>query len=54
VVTAALNLVFLGKAVSLTEAFALIIILAGALAMIGVSNILGSINKIKNPLSLVE
>jgi len=43
VVTAALNLVFLGQAVSLTEAFALLVILAGALAMIGFSDIVRSI-----------
>jgi drug/metabolite transporter (DMT)-like permease len=55
VVTAALNLVFLGKAVSLTEAFALVVILSGALAMIGLSNLVPSMRKMKNILpSLVE
>jgi drug/metabolite transporter (DMT)-like permease len=43
VVTAALNLAFLGKEISLTEAFGLMIILAGALAMIGLSDTLRSI-----------
>jgi drug/metabolite transporter (DMT)-like permease len=48
VVTATLNLMFLGKAVSLADAFALLIILAGALAAIGAADLSRSFGRIKD------
>jgi drug/metabolite transporter (DMT)-like permease len=55
VVTAALNLVFLGKSVSLIEAAALMLVLAGALAMVGATAILRSVRDVRHIVpSLVE
>jgi len=45
IVTALLNLAFLGKAVALGEAFGLLLILGGALAMVGVADIIRTIQK---------
>lgn len=45
IVTAALNLVFLGKAVSLTDAFGLLLILTGAIAMVSAADFLRAVRK---------
>ena len=47
VITAALDLFFLGKAVTLTEASGLLLILAGALAMVGLADTLRAAGRMK-------
>lgn len=45
IVTAALNLAFLGKTVTLTDAFGLLLLLVGAVAMVGAADILRAVRK---------